>query len=115
MQSIATVTPIGFSRDSEYEDKKGGAGALRHAPPPVFQDADLFALGLGNLLATVETVRADVVTQMNLTRRGFNSQSRRGQEIVRTMHATLGRGLLVLLDSHEKLLIQKRYLIRTSF
>jgi hypothetical protein len=42
--------------------------------------------------------------QMNLAGRRLDSQRRAGQGIVRTMHATLGRGFLVLLNSHDKLL-----------
>ena len=39
----------------------------------------LFAFGADHFLATVETVRADVMTQMNLTSYRLNSQARRGQ------------------------------------
>jgi hypothetical protein len=63
---------------------------------------DLFvSLGLQNLAATVETVGADVMAQVRFAGRGFNRGGRVDQEIVRAVHATLGRGLLVLLNSHD--------------
>lgn len=87
---------------------------MRAAPPPVVQDADLFALGLRNLLAAVETVRADVVTQVRFASGGLDGQGRRGEEIVRAVHATLRRGLLVLLNGHENTPKSKRYLNRST-
>jgi hypothetical protein len=64
----------------------------------------LFTFGLDDLTATVKAVGADMVTQMRFTRGRLNGQRRVGQKIVRTMHATLGRGLFVLLNSHFLLL-----------
>jgi len=61
----------------------------------------LVVLGLENLFATIETVRADVVTHVRLAAGRFNRQLRGNQKIVRTMHATLGRGLFILLNSHD--------------
>jgi hypothetical protein len=43
-----------------------------------------------------------MVTQMRLARRGFHGQRRVAQKIVGAMHAALGRGFLVLLNSHFK-------------
>jgi len=40
------------------------------------------------------------VTQMRFTGGGLDSQRGRGQEIMGAVHATLGRGLLVLLNGH---------------
>jgi hypothetical protein len=42
---------------------------------------------------------------MRLTRGRLDGQRRRGQKIMRTVHAALGRGLLILLNSHDALLI----------
>jgi hypothetical protein len=64
----------------------------------------LFALGLDDLLAAIETVRADMVTQVQFAGCRFHCQRRIGQEIMRPVHAALGRRFLVLLDCHEMLL-----------
>jgi hypothetical protein len=61
----------------------------------------LVVLGLYNLAAAIEAIRADVMTAMGFTGGGFHCQRRRNQKIMRAMHATLGRGLLVLLNSHD--------------
>lgn len=64
----------------------------------------LFALGLDDLLAAIETVRADVVTQVRFAGCRFHRQRRISQEIMRPVHAALGRRFLVLLDCHDLLL-----------
>ena len=64
---------------------------------------ELLARTFGNFLATVVARRADMMAQVNFTGRRLNSQRRIGQKIVRTVHATLGRGLLVLLNGHKLL------------
>src|SRR5690606_22537256 len=56
----------------------------------------LFALGLDDFAATIRAVRADMVTQMSLARGRLDGQRRVGQEIVRAVHAALGRGFFVL-------------------
>jgi hypothetical protein len=61
----------------------------------------LVVLGLEDFTATVETVRADVVTQVRFTSGRLDSQVRGDEEIVRTVHAALGRGLLILLNCHD--------------
>ena len=60
----------------------------------------LLALALENLLAAVETGRGDVVTQVRFTGGRFDGQRRVGQEVMSAVHATLGRGLFVLLNGH---------------
>ena len=45
-----------------------------------------------------------MVTQVHFAGGRLDGQRGGNQEIVRTVHTALGRGLLVLLDSHEKLL-----------
>jgi hypothetical protein len=61
----------------------------------------LVVLGLEYFTATIETVRADVVTQVRFTSRWLDTQLRRNQEIVRTVHAALRWGLLILLNCHD--------------
>jgi hypothetical protein len=68
----------------------------------------LIALGLDDFAATIKAIGADMVTQMGFTRGCFNSQRRGGQEIVRAVHATLGRGFFILLNSHFLLLKNRR-------
>jgi hypothetical protein len=61
----------------------------------------LVVLGLEHFTATVETVWADVVTQVRFTGGWLGTQLRRDQEVVRTVHAALGWGLLILLNCHD--------------
>jgi hypothetical protein len=61
----------------------------------------LVVLGLDHFATTVETVRADVVAQVGLAGGRLDGQVRCNQEIVRTVHAALGRGLLILLNCHD--------------
>src|SRR5437660_1752471 len=61
----------------------------------------LVVLGLENFTATVEAIRADVVTQMRFTGGWLDTELRHDQKVVRTVHAALGWGLLVLLDCHD--------------
>mmetsp|Transcript_1251 Transcript_1251/g.3583 ORF Transcript_1251/g.3583 Transcript_1251/m.3583 type:complete len:315 (-) Transcript_1251:86-1030(-) len=58
-------------------------------------------LALQHLAATVETGGADVVTQMHFAGRRLDGRARGDQGIVGTVHAALGRRLLVLLNGHE--------------
>lgn len=71
---------------------------------PLADRGKLLALGLGNLLATIDAGRRHVVTQVHFTGGRLDSQRGGNQEIVGTMHTALGRGLFVLLNSHETLL-----------
>jgi hypothetical protein len=61
----------------------------------------LVVFGLDDFATTVETVRADVVTQVRFASGRLDSQVRGDEEIVRTVHAALGRGLLILLNCHD--------------
>ncbi|MBB4862447.1 hypothetical protein HNP46_001285 [Pseudomonas nitritireducens] len=54
-----------------------------------------------DLAAAIETVRGDVVAQVNFTSALFHGQSARVQGIVRTTHVTSGTGFFVLLNSHD--------------
>src|SRR5580765_4985399 len=69
---------------------------------PQYHGYRLFVVpGFQYLAATVETIRADVVTQMRFTRRRFDCQRRCCQKIMRTMHTALRWGLFILLNSHD--------------
>ena len=57
-------------------------------------------LGRHNLLAAIETVRADVVTAMHFAAVGFNSDGRIAEEVMSTMIAALAGRFFILLDSH---------------
>lgn len=110
MQSIATVTPIGLSRNS---DRNGNEKtAQTHSALRRFQQEALLALGLDDFLAAIDTARADVVTQVDFTGGRFDGERRIGQKIVGTVHTTLGGGFFVLLNGHEKLLVRISRLIR---
>jgi hypothetical protein len=58
-------------------------------------------LGLEHFTATIKAIRADMVTHVRFPGSRLDSQLRRNQEIVRAMHAALGWGLLILLNSHD--------------
>lgn len=60
----------------------------------------LLTLDVENLLTTVKTRRADVVTEVNFTRLRFDGRCRVRQMIVATMLTALRSGLLILLDCH---------------
>src|SRR3546814_10171212 len=79
-----------------------GAGQRCRGCENIRSAATLFVgLGLQDLAATIEAVGADVVAQMGFAGGGLDRGGRIDQKIVRAVHATLGRGLLVLLNSHE--------------
>jgi hypothetical protein len=61
----------------------------------------LVVLGLQDFATTVKAVRADVVTQVGFAGRRLDCQVRCNQEIVRTVHTALRRGLLILLNCHD--------------
>jgi hypothetical protein len=60
----------------------------------------LFALGFDYLFAAVEAGGRDMVAQVRLTRSRLNGERWIGQKVMGAMHAALGRGLLILLNSH---------------
>ena len=64
------------------------------------QQESIVRLGLDDLLAPIVAIGADVVTQVHFARGGLDGNRRVFQVIVRTMHAALGRRLLVLLNGH---------------
>jgi hypothetical protein len=103
MQSIATVTPIGISRDVMWKqvgEKKGGAAreALHRLQ---YRAAASVTLGRNDFPAAIETIGADVVTQMHLTGRRFDRERGGAERVVRTAHAAARGGLLVLLNGHD--------------
>jgi hypothetical protein len=54
-------------------------------------NALLARFGFNHFLAAVVTRWADVMTTMHFARRRLNAQIRRGQKVMRTMHAALRR------------------------
>jgi hypothetical protein len=92
------VSPHAINGDAGVMAKEKAGGHKGRTSLPFIER--LLALGLQDLLATVETVRGDVVTQMRFTSGRLDGQRRGGQEIVSAMHATLGRGFFVLLNGH---------------
>jgi hypothetical protein len=94
-----TVCKLGLQ--PKTKKKRRHANKVR-APLSCYSERRLLVvLGLDDFATAVETVRADVVTQVRLTSGRLDSQVRRNQEIVRTVHAALRRGLLILLNCHD--------------
>jgi len=60
----------------------------------------LLALALDDFFTAVETSRGNVVTQVGFARGRLDSQRGSGQKVMSAVHATLGRGLFVLLNGH---------------
>jgi hypothetical protein len=60
----------------------------------------LVVFGFQDFTTTIEAVRADMVTQVGFTGGWLDTQLWSYQEIVRTVHTALRRGLLVLLNCH---------------
>src|SRR4051812_22213990 len=100
MQSTAKVVMV-LNCSAAANTKARGRRALQQAGMQVPSGV---VLGLQHLAAAVETGRADVVAQVRFARGGLDGDARRGHGVVRTVHAALGRRLLVLLDGHEGLL-----------
>ena len=63
-----------------------------------------FRFGFQNLATTVETGRADVMTQVDFAGGRFDGDAGDDQCVMGTVHAALGGRLLVLLDGHDWLL-----------
>src|SRR5471032_3325740 len=66
-------------------------------------------LGLDDLLAPVVARGRDVVAQVRLARGGLDGDGRRAKVIVRPVHSTLRRRLLVLLNGHDFLLGMRKH------
>jgi hypothetical protein len=85
--------------------RKSGATQKKYVAPPSsyskIRRRLLVVLSLENFTATIEAVRANVVTQVRFTGRRLDTQLWRDQEVVRTVHAALGRGFLILLNCHD--------------
>jgi hypothetical protein len=97
MQSTAILTmahpaffvmAAGAIPDCRYVQRKSVSGSL------------FVVFGFEHFATTVKTVGADVVTQVHFTVRCCG-QGCAGQGVVRTVHATLGWGFLVLLNGHD--------------
>ena len=68
---------------------------------------DLVAFGSDNLTTPIKSVRTYMVAQMDFAGGRLDRQRRGGQEIVGAMHAALGRGFFILLNSHFTTPIKK--------
>src|SRR5690606_5212935 len=75
--------------------------AYRHARARGCGASLLVGFRLHHFLAAIKTVRADVVAPVHFA--GGRLDRKRGirEEVVRAVHAALGRRLLVLLDGHD--------------
>jgi hypothetical protein len=60
----------------------------------------VIGLGADDLAATVVAIGADVVAQVHFASGGFHGGGWGAQKIMGAVHATLGGGLLVLLNGH---------------
>jgi hypothetical protein len=60
----------------------------------------LVVFGLEHFATTIKAVRADMVTHVCFASNWLDAQLRRDQKVVRTVHAALGWGFLVLLNCH---------------
>jgi len=80
--------------------------SLRHAnvARPEVRPHSGFRLVFQHLATTVKTVGADVVTQVDFASGRLDSDAGHVQRVVRAVHAALGWGLFVLLNSHGGLL-----------
>jgi hypothetical protein len=103
MASIAIVTSTKQPSQCNYQKKddiRKCAGYLT-GQRILCSKQKLISFGLNYFFATIVPTRADVVTQMRLSRRRLNRQRRISQKIVRAMHAAFGWGLLILLNCHD--------------
>src|SRR5436305_11496719 len=110
MQSTARRTGAGSASRAAAGASRAAAGASRAAAGGSASGALTsrgpdetrlgVRLGLQHLAAAVEAGRADVMPQVRLAGGRLDGDARRGQRIVRAVHAALGGRLLVLLDGH---------------
>src|SRR6516225_10110495 len=82
--------------------------------PRAGSESSVFVSGLDDLLAAVVTARTDVMAPMHFAAHGLDRQRWIGQEIVRAVHAALGRRFLVLLYSHDQLLLENSVIVFSS-
>ena len=104
---LALPEPAGESRVlTSREQRKSGATQWNYVVPlssyrERLERGLLVALGLQDFATTIEAVRADVVTQVRFAGGWLDSDVWRHEEVVRTVHAALGWGLLILLNCHD--------------
>jgi hypothetical protein len=102
MQSTASVIAEGAAANSEGVAIKTKARRYNESSfgPLALKLESGFGLGLEHLAAAIKAVRADVVAQMRFAGGRLDGNAGHTQGIVGTVHAALGRRLLVLLDGH---------------
>jgi hypothetical protein len=91
------VTPHAINGNAGCHGKIKGRRLVTNRLPFIER---LLALALDDFFAAIEASRRNVVTQVRFTGSRLNSQRRGNKEIMSAMHATLGRGLFVLLNGH---------------
>jgi hypothetical protein len=91
------VTPHAINGNAGCHGKIKGRQFTKNCLPFIER---LLALALDDFFTAIETRRGNMVTQMRLTRGRFDGKRRSAQEVMCTVHATLGRGLFVLLNGH---------------
>jgi hypothetical protein len=67
---------------------------------PASKNQLIISLGFYYFFTTIKTGWADVMTQMHFAGCGFDRTGRCSDKVVRTVHATLGWGFFILLNSH---------------
>src|SRR5690606_6028213 len=104
MQSIAIRTLMSSGprpRDGPHPPRSNA----RPAPGPAASPGSLVGLGLYDFLAAIVTGRADVMTQVDFTRGGFEGTRTSLKPVVRATHVAPRRRLLVLLNGHVRKLL----------
>jgi hypothetical protein len=91
------ITPHAINGNAGCHGKIKGRRLIKNRLPFIER---LLALALDDFFAAVETSRGNVMTQMGFAGGRLDGQRGCGQEVMSTVHATLGRGLFVLLNGH---------------
>src|SRR4051812_8305441 len=100
MASTAMVTGMEDAEERQVRWRGERASGARASEEVAGEACLLVVLGRDDLPAAIEARRADVVAKMDLAAHRFDRERGLLQVVVRAMHATLGRRLLVLLDCH---------------
>jgi hypothetical protein len=92
----AVIAPHRVKSDSQGE---GSPESWRKRAAGEPRSSGLFFFG-NDTLAAIVTIGADVVTAMSFAGGRVFRQRRVGEAVVRTTHATAGRGFAILLNGH---------------
>jgi hypothetical protein len=91
------VTPHAINGNAACHGKIKGRRLITNRLPFIER---LLALAFDDFFAAIKTGRGNMVTQVRFAGGRLNSQRWGTQEVMSTVHATLGRGLFVLLNGH---------------